>query len=92
MKNETNEQISSTNTPISKNFKPTTLTENINHGTINSANIENGPAELVLIPPFESDDGGISVACVGGEECATLKHRIEKRLFHKLLNIYPRKE
>lgn len=67
MKNETNEQISSTNTPIPENFKPTTLTENINYGTINSADIENGTAELVLIPPFESDDGGISVACVGGE-------------------------
>lgn len=92
MKNETNEQISSTNTPIPENFKPTTLTENTNYGTINSADIENRTAELVLNPPFEGDDGGISVACVDGEECATLKHRIEKRLFHKLLNIYPRKE
>lgn len=68
MKNETNEQISSTNTPISKNFKPTTLTENINYGTISSTDIENGTSELVLMPPFEGDDGGISVACVGGED------------------------
>ena len=64
MKNETNEQINSTNTPIPENFKPTTLTEHIHYGTINSADIENGTAELVLIPPFE-DNGGISVACVG---------------------------
>ena len=72
MKNETNKQINSTNTPIPENFKPTTLTENINYATINSADIENGIAELVLKQPFAGDDGGISVACVGGEECATL--------------------
>ena len=64
MTNETNERIRSRNMPISEDFKAKTLTANTNYGTINSADIENGTAELVLMQPFEGDDGGISVACV----------------------------
>ena len=66
MTNETNERIRSTNMPISEDFKAKTLTANTNYGTINSSDIENGTAELVLMQPFAGDDGGISVACVGG--------------------------
>ena len=63
MKNETNEQINSTNTPIPENFKPTKLTENINYDTINSVDIENGIAELVLKQPFAGDNGEYFVTC-----------------------------
>ena len=65
--NATDTQVNSTNESKSESFANEALTANTNYGTISSADIENGTAELVLMPPFEGDDGGISVMCVGGE-------------------------
>ena len=64
--NATDTQMNSTNESKSESFANEALTANTNYGTISSADIENGTAELVLNPPF-ADDGEISVACVGGE-------------------------
>ena len=64
--NATDTQMNSTNESKSESFANEALTANTNYGTISSADIENGTAELVLIPPFEGDDGGISIACVEG--------------------------
>jgi GH24 family phage-related lysozyme (muramidase) len=64
--NATDTQMNSTNESKSESFANEALTANTNYGTISASDIENGTAELVLIPPFEGDDGGISVACVEG--------------------------
>ena len=68
--NATDTQMNSTNESKSESFANEALTANTNYGTISSADIENGTAELVLIPPFEGDDGGVSVACVEGDSCS----------------------
>ena len=67
--NTTKGQINSANELISENFEHEALTANTKYCTINSTDIENGSAELVLISPLEGDDSGISVACVEDEEC-----------------------
>ena len=72
MKNEniiTNETDMSVNSTIAQDEEKAsneTLTAYNNYGIISSTDIENGTAELVLKQPFAGDDGGISVACVGG--------------------------
>ena len=65
--NSTDTQMNSTNESKSESFANEALTSNTNYGTISALDIETGTAELVLIPPFEGDDGGISVACVEGD-------------------------
>lgn len=71
--NATDTQMNSTNESKSESFANEALTANTNYGTISSADIENGTAELVLVPPFEGDDGGISVMCVEGDDSSCNK-------------------
>ena len=61
-----NENIK-TNATVSENVENDLLTEKTNYGTINSADLISGKAELVLMQPFDDGDSGISVACVGGD-------------------------
>ena len=61
-----NENIK-TNATVSENVENDLLTEKTNYGTINSADLISGKAELVLMQPFDDGNSGISVACVGGD-------------------------
>ena len=51
--NATDTQMNSTNESKSESFANEALTANTNYGTISATDIENGTAELVLVPPFE---------------------------------------